>query len=391
MRTKTVRMRLWLGIAVAAIAAVVATGASGVTGRDKITTIAGGGLRPVSSGDGGPAIRAGLAYAMAIAVDKQRNLYVVDGIRVRRINRAGIITTIAGRGTIGGFSGDGGPATSAQLRQPTDVAVDGRGNIYIADRGNSNVRKVGPDGIITTIAGTGECRPDVSGDGGPATSAPLCLPQAVAVDARGNVYIAEYAASGGADRVRKVSVSGIITTVAGTGVPGFSGDGGPATSARLRAPNGLALDAKGNLYIADFANARVRKVTPGGRITTFAGSGKYGFSGDGGPAKKAGLLGRNAFHQGLAVDRQGNVYITDGGNYRVRKVTRSGIITTIAGAGLYSGPAGFTGDGGPAAKARLWGPNGVAVDSQGNVYIADSGGTLGRDYSARIRKVTVRR
>ena len=246
------------------------------------------------------------------------------------------------------------------------MAVDGQGNVYISDFFNSRVRKVTPGGTITAFAGTG--LQGSSGDGGPATSARLLGPQGVAVDKQGNVYIVD----GNADRVRKVDAAGTITTFAGTGLRGFSGDGGPATSARLNNPYGVAVDGKGNVYIADLQNFRVRKVNPGGTITTFAGGGSS--LGDGGPATSARV--RNP--HGVAVDGQGNVYIADRVDHRVRKVSPAGTISTFAG----TGAGGFSGDGGPANSARLFAPWGVAVDGKGNVYIGDA-----QNY--RVRKVTI--
>jgi sugar lactone lactonase YvrE len=331
-----------------------------------ITTVAGNGT-PGFSGDGGPATNAGLPEPYGVAVDAAGNLYIVDinNHRVRKVSVSGTITTVAGNGTPG-FSGDGGPATNARLAYPTGVAVDAAGNLYIADRLNSRVRKVSTSGTITTVAGDGSA--GFSGDGGPATNAQLAGPYGVAVDAAGNLYIADFQNS----RVRKVSTSGTITTVAGDGSFGFSGDGGPATNAQLAGPNGVAVDAAGNLYIADINNHRVRKVSTSGTITTVAGNGTPGFSGDGGPATNARLRPPT----GVAVDAAGNLYIADIFNQRVRKVSTSGTITTVAGTGIY----GFSGDGGPATNARLAYPSGVAVDAAGNLYIADQN-------NHRVRKV----
>jgi trimeric autotransporter adhesin len=321
-----------------------------------ITTVAGNGAAGFS-GDGGPATSAQLFDPVGVAVDGVGNLYIADYVnnRVRKVSPEGIITTVAGNGTAG-FSGDGGPATSADLREPAAVAVDGAGNLYIADFDNNRVRKVSPEGIISTVAGDGT--PGFSGDDGPATSAELADPRGVAVDSAGNLYIAD-----GNNRVREVSPAGIITTVAGDGTPGFSGDGGPATSAQLSSPLGVAVDGAGNLYIADSSNNRLRKVSPAGIITTVAGNGAFSYSGDGGPARSALLWNP----EGAAVDGAGNLYVADTHNNRVRKVSAAGIITTIAGNGAYGG----SGDGGPATSAELAGPLGLAVDGSGNLYIAD--------------------
>ena len=238
------------------------------------------------------------------------------------------------------------------------MAVDGAGNLYIADTNNDRIRKVDSAGTITTIAGTGERR--FGGDGGPAIQAQLDAPSGVVVDGAGNLYIADRANH----RIRKVDSTGTITTIAGTGERGFGGDGGPATQARLNYPYGVAVDGAGNLYIADLANHRIRKVDSTGTITTFAGTGERGFGGDGGPASQAQLN----FPTGVAVDEAGNLYIADWSNARIRKVDGTGTITTIAG----TGERGFSGDSGPATQAQLDDPTGVAVDGAGTLYIADA-------------------
>jgi uncharacterized protein (TIGR03437 family) len=314
-----------------------------------ISTLAGGGAPGAGySGDDGPATSAQLNSRWGVAVDSAGNLYIADtnNNRIRKVS-GGIITTVAGNGTPG-FSGDSGPATSIQLSAPSGVAVDSAGNLYIADTNNNRIRKVS-GGIITTVAGNGTL--GFSGDGGPATSAQLKEPYGVTVDSAGNLYIAEPYDN----RIRKIS-GGIITTLAGNGTSGFSGDGGPATSAQLAFPVGIAVDTAGNLYIAD--GGFVRKVS-GGIITTVAGGGIE--LGDGGPATRA-KLGAS----GVAMDTAGNLYIADQGNERIRKVS-GGIITTIAG----KGTLGFSGDGGPATSAQLNVPVTVAMDTAGNVYIAD--------------------
>ena len=315
-------------------------------------------------GDNGPAIESRLVHPRGVAVDGAGNVYIADqsNRRIRKVDSSGVITTIAGTGERG-FGGDGGPAVEAQLRSPTGVAVDGAGNVYIADQSNRRIRKVDSSGVITTIAGTGER--GVGGDDGPAVEAQLRAPTGVAVDSAGNVYIADQSNP----RIRKVDSSGIITTIAGTGEFGFSGDGGPAVEAQLIAPYGVAVDSAGNVYIADRSNPRIRKVDSLGVITTIAGTGERGIGGDGGPAIEAQLMPSN----GAAVDGAGNVYIADRSNPRIRKVNSSGVITTIAGNGV-------VGDSGPAVEAQLGSPRGVAVDSAGNVYIADLS-------NYRIRKV----
>ena len=360
------RLSFRVGLVVVVAAVLLAGSAFGVSGSDTITTVAGVGTAG-SAGDGGQATSAQLSTPDGVAVDGQGNVYIADvgNSRVRKVTPGGIISTVAGTGTAG-FSGDGGQATSAQLKIPIAVAVDGQGNVYIADIGNQRIRKVTTDGIISTLAGTGTA--GFSGDGGQATSAQLNGPEGVAVDAQGNVYISDASNF----RVRKVTAGGIISTFAGTGTAGFSGDGGQATSAQISAPLFLAVDSAGNVYIPDLVNQRVRKVTAGGVISTVAGTGTAGFSGDGGQAISAQL------HSpvGVGVDPAGNLYIADIGNERVRKVTAGGVISTVAG----TGTAGFSGDGGQAISAQINSPVGVAVDGQGSVYFADAG-------NLRVRKI----
>ena len=336
-----------------------------------ITTLAGTG-GPAFGGDGERATAARLSFPEGVAVDGAGNLYIADrgNHRIRKVGPDGIITTLAGTGAGGGgrFGGDGGPATAAQLSFPEGMAVDGAGNLYIADRGNHRIRKVGPGGIITTLAGTG--RSAFGGDGGPAIAAQLDEPVGVAVDGAGNLYIADKNNS----RIRKVGPGGIITTLAGTGRSAFGGDGGPATAAQFNSPEGVAVDGAGNLYIADRGNHRIRKVRPGGIITTLAGTGGPAFGGDGGPATAAALR----LPKGVDIDGAGNLYIADSRNHRIRKVGLDGIITTLAGTGV----RGFGGDGGPATAAQFNSPEGVAVDGAGNLYIADRG-------NHRIRVLTL--
>ncbi len=329
-----------------------------------ITTVAGNGMLGFS-GDGEPAASTALWYPWGVLVDGAGNLFISDGSnhRIRKVSPDGIISTVAGNGT-GGFSGDGASATSAQLRIPLGLALDGAGNLFIADWVNLRIRRVSASGIITTVAGDGTFPSSFSGDGGPATSAQLRGPSGVAVDGGGNLFIADR----GNQRIRKVSASGIITTVAGNRTPGFSGDGGQATTAQLREPNGVAVDAAGNLFIADSVNNRIRKVTRDGIITTVAGNGTPGFSGDGGPATSAQL----SSPLGVGVDSAGNLFIADPSNHRIRKVSPGGIITTVAG----NGTGGFSGDGGPASSAQLGFPTGVAVDGAGDLFIVADGNRI---------------
>ena len=334
-----------------------------------ISTIAGNGLTPFS-GEGGAATAASLGVG-AVAVDGSGNVYISDTVsnKILKVSSSGTITTFAGNGSIT-FAGDNGPATKASFFTPLGVAADNNGNVYIADSLNNRVRKVDAAGTITTVAGNGT--PAFSGDGGPAASAGVWGPSAVAVDTAGNLYIAD----SGDFRVRKVDTSGIIRTFAGGAIlAGFSGDGGPAVGAGLFLPGGLAVDKSGNVFIADIGNNRIRKVNASGVISTVAGNGTKGFSGDGGQATSA-MLNMFGAHAGLGVDAAGNLYIPDIANHRVRKVDSSGVIATVAGNGI----AGFSGDGGPATSAGLNNPNDVAVDSSGNLYISDS-------TNSRVRKV----
>ncbi len=321
-----------------------------------ITTVAGNGqVCPLSTslcGDGGTATAAQLNFPYGLAVDGTGNLFIADknNHRVRKVS-GGLITTVAGTG-VAGFSGDGGPATAAQLNSPTGVAVDGAGNLFIADYNNQRIRKVS-GGLITTVAGTGKIGPAVNG--GPATGADLFFPTGVAVDGAtpANVFIADSLNQ----EIRRVdAVTGNITAVAGTGVAGSAGDGGPATAALLNSPIGVALDGAGNVFIADQGNNRIRKVS-GGLITTVAGTGLNSPS-------------------GVALDGAGNLFIADLGNNRIAKVS-GGTISTFAGTGV----AGFSGDGGPATGAQLNAPYGVAVDGAGHLFIADL-------LNQRIRRVS---
>jgi uncharacterized protein (TIGR03437 family) len=329
-----------------------------------ISTLAGG-EAPATQG---PAAGASVPLSPGIVSDSAGNVYFASLPlhTIYRVGTEGIFSRVAGTGAPG-FSGDGGPALDAKLNQPQGLAIDASGNLFIADHGNQRVRKVGPDGIITTVAGNGRCC--YSGDNGPATSAQLGNPEGVAVDASGSLFILDSAGP----RLRKVDPSGTITTIAGYGVAGYSGDGGPATSAQLNNPNGIVLDTSGVLYIADTYNSRIRKVASDGTITTVAGNGSAGYSGDGGPAPKAQLNNPT----GIALDATGNLYIADSINYRVRRVSTDGTITTVAGNGGY----GYTGDGGPATSAEMTAPGGVSLDKAGNLYIADRG-------NQRIRKVS---
>ncbi len=332
-----------------------------------MTTVAGDGASAFSGGDNGPATGSQMGSPHGVAVDASGALHIADegSGRIRKVSN-GVITTVAGIGISGGvfgpsnpdFLGDGGPAASASL-SPQGVTIDTSGNLYIADTGNNRIRKVS-NGVITTVAGGGRGE---FADNVPAAGALTPRPSAVAVDASGSVYITNPFEH----RIRKIS-NGVITTVAGNGAGGFSGDNGPATNASLNVPFGVAVDTSGNLYIADTGNQRIRKVS-NGVIATVAGNGAQGFSGDSGPATSASL--DNPF--GVAFDTTGNVYVADWGNNRIRRIS-NGAITTVAG----NGDLGFGGDNGPATNASLFNPTGVAVDGRGNVYIADP-------HNARVR------
>jgi len=330
-----------------------------------IQTFAGG-----AANDGRPATQIALAIPLGTAVDASGNIYIAEALmnRVRRVSAtSGIVTTVAGTGTAG-FSGDGGPATAAMMSTPSAVAFDRAGNLYIVDFDNNRVRRVdAASQIITTFAGGGNA--GFLGEGGPATAADIS-PVAIALDASDNLFISDPVSN----RVRRVdAATRVITTVAGTD-RGFAGDGGPATAAKFDAIRGLAFDSVGNLFIADMINERVRRIDSATKvISTVAGTGALGYSGDGGPATAA-LL---ALPQTVAVDGAGNLYIADNDNARIRKVdaaTRT--ISTVAG----TGTGGFSGDGGPASAAAVSYSTSVTLDSSGNLYITDTG-------NLRIRRV----
>jgi sugar lactone lactonase YvrE len=338
----------------------------------EILTVAGDGTRRFG-GDGGAATNASLFRPTSVAVDGRGTLFIADifNNRIRRVSSDGVISTLAGTG-VAGDSGDDGPAAAATLSWPYGVAVDRAGVVYVADTRNQRIRCISPDGIIRTFAGDG--RRGFGGDGGAATSASLNGPDAVLADSDGNIYIADT----GNNRVRKVDARGIITTIAGNGYRryngsgGFGGDGGLATGAQLSAPAALAIDARGSLYIVDFGNNAVRRVSPAGVIETVAGTGIGGYNGDEILAVEAQLNQPG----GVAVTPDGSVLIGDGLNARVRRIDTDGVIHTIAGYGdrLYSG------DGGPAGSAGLAVVDMLAVDAAGDVFVADH-------TNSRIRKL----
>lgn len=355
-----------------------------------IQTVAGDGNRGYS-GDGGEATQAELSGPSAVAVDGSGNIFITDSNNnvIREVVTAtGVIQTVAGNGKPG-YSGDGGKATQAQLDFPAAACVDNSGNIFIAEPVNPRISEVvAATGIIQTVAGNGSS--GYSGDGGPATQAQLGFPEGLFVDGSGNLFIADaYYSScqldpdgnpicmpAGGGVIRKVdSKTGNIQTVAGNGTLGYSGDGGTATQAELSDPNAVYVDPTGNVFISDFANEVIREVTAAtGVIQTIAGKGTAGYSGDGGKASQAELKSPS----GVWLDKSGNVFIADQGNNRIREVvSASGIIQTVAG----NGTAGYSGDGEAAAQAELGSPVQVVVDSAGNVLFADP-------LSRRIRKLT---
>ncbi len=366
-------------------------------------------------GDSKKATEVILTLVDGVAVDTEGHLFISHRSknRIRKVDKDGIITTIAGNGTAG-FSGDHGPALKASFNFPAGLCLDGKGNLYVADRNNHRVRQIDSSGTVTTIAGTGN--PDMGGDGGPAVQAHLNYPSDLVCDGKGNLYISDRSNN----RIRKVDSRGMISTVAGMGLPEFGGDFGPATDAFLKYPFGIDLDQKGNLYIADRSNNRIRKVDSQGIITTVAGDGTHFFGGDYGPATRASL----AYPTDVVADDRGNLYIADRNNNRIRKVDSLGIMTTVMGIGKYeyngdneiasettlhlpfalahhpdgnliivdrnhfrvrsmdfkthaiatvagNGESWFRGDGGPGTGATLEFPSGIGIDSKGNIIFSD--------------------
>jgi len=344
----------WLG----AVLALVSMVAPSTMFAQTIRTIAGTGTGGYT-GDNGAATTANIAAPYGLATDNAGNIYLpTSGFSiVRKVDISGVITTIAGTG-VSGYSGDGGAATNAQFNQPIAAAVDNSGNIYIGDEGGHVVRKIDNSGIITTVAGDGTL--GSTGDGGAATNAQLSQVLDVSVDNAGNIYIADQT-----NKVRMVNTSGIISTFAGTGGSGYTGDNGSATAATLNYETRVSPDNMGNVYIVDAGNNVVRKVDNLGNITTFAGTGGIGYTGDGGPATAATFSGGIG---GVEINRfTGEVYISDANNNVIRKVNSSGNISTIAG----NGTAGYSGDGGAATSAQLNSPHNIDFDLNGNLIVGD--------------------
>ncbi len=356
-----------------------------------ITTTAGTAIAGIC-GDGGPATQAQLGNPTQLAFNNAGNLIVADAglAQIREITLAdaataagapaaavtpstvtsGNMRTVAGTG-VAEYCGDGVAAGKASLANPQALAVDSAGAVYVSDQGNSRIRKIGTDGVITTVVGDGT--PGSGGDGGPATKAQVQTPMGIAVDKTGNLYFTDADAA----RVRKVDANGVITTIAGTGIQGFTGDGGPASKAMIETPWGITVNDAGEVYFAsmgahnaaafpmDGNNARIRKIDTTGTISTVAGIGKPGFSGDGGPATKA----QFARPTGLALNDAGNLLIVDSGNHRIRMIDSSGTISTVAGSDI----RGYQGEGGPATKAAFDIPWSVTADSSGNMFVSDIG------------------
>ena len=341
---------------------------SRIDSKGKLVNVVGSGASGYS-GDGGPATKAAMNIPAGLTFDKHGNLYIADRAnhRIRKVDKKGIITTVAGNGT-SGFSGDGGPATKASLNLPSGVVVDPKGNLYISDRSNNRIRVVNSKGIIKTFAGNGD--EGYHGDNMPALKATIDKPFGLALDKDNNLYIADR----GNNRIRKIDSSGLISTVAGDGGFYFIGDNGPAYRASIAGPTGVTVDGKGNIYIADRSNNRIRMVDKLGMIRTVMGTGQRDYNGDSELARETNLH----LPFGVALDKKGDLLVIDRSHYRIRKLIMKGNkVTTLAGNGVKQ----FGGDGGPAQGANLEFPHGIDVDSKDNVIFADKA-------HFRIRKIT---
>lgn len=345
------------------------SGDGGEGGRNGvISTVVGTGVLG-TDGVGGPARDAELETPVDLAFAPDGSMYIAErqGTLIVKVDPAGVLAVVAGTGS-SGFSGDGGPAAEAELNGASAVATDAEGNVYIADTLNNRVRMIDGEGVITTVAGTGV--EGVSGDGGPATAARLSSPGGIAIDRDGNLYIND----GANFRIRRVERDGTITTVVGTGSSEFSPDETRASEASFGGcqgyfPCGLDFDAKGRLYFTDFGFTRIRFIDDEGLVQTVAGDGHQGFSGDRGPAIEASLY----WPMDIAFGSGGELFISTygqgyGKGQRIRAVDKNGTISTVVG----TGATGYSGDGGPAIEAELYGPSGVATGPDGNLYIADS-------------------
>ena len=312
---------------------------------------------------------AGLNQPYGVVFDQSGNMYIASAGNniVRKVTPAGVVSTYAGNGT-SGYAGDGGPATSAELNYPIALAINASGDLFIADSSNNAVREVTPSGIISTVAGTGTS--GYTGNGGPATSAELSEPAGLLFDASGDLLIAD----SNNNVIRKVTPSGIISTIVGNHTSGYTGDGGPATSAELAAPYGMAFDAAGNLFFADASNNVIRKVTPSGVISTVVGTGTAGYTGDGMSALTAELH----YPESVSFDTHGNMFIADTFNSAIREVSSLGVISTVSG----NGTQGYSGDGGPASSATLHYPSYMALNSSGSLFIADTTNNVVREITA---------
>jgi streptogramin lyase len=318
------------------------------------STLAGSGAADAADGTGAAA---SFYHPSGVATDASGNVYVADqsNHKIRKITPAGVVTTFAGSGAVGAADGIG---TAASFNSPSGVAVDASGNVYVADLGNHTIRKITSSGVVTTFAGSGAA----GAADGTGTTASFNFPTGIAVDALGNVYVADQVNN----KIRKITAVGGVTTFAGSGAAGAADGAGPAASFNF--PTGVAVDVSGNVYVADLFNYTIRKITPAAVVTTFAGSGAADAIDGTGPASSFNLP------QGVAVDASGNVYVADFGDQKIRKITPAGVVTTLAGSGAIGAADGM----GTAASFNS--PTGVAADASGNVYVADQN-------NQKIRKI----